>query len=294
MSLDNSVLIGQSLRLGAKAPLDAKTFIAIGQTYETLPDFLTAMQDKGYPGMRFIDGATIESEPRLMKLEWDTGNSEYIAVYDDSSKLYSGNGTPDPALGNEDDHYLDTVSLKLYWKSTSSGTWSEKVNFKSSFYIEADCAINVNVDVNAAPEATISGVSISEGSVCMLLRQTDRAENGLWVAGSTNWERHSEFNSASEILKTSVYIKGGSFNANKIYRLGEFSGGATKPVIGTSALWFFSDDFVSNGALQLTEDYESPGTNDTYGDLEVENDLSGNKTYKFKVKGTLLPVLMSF
>lgn len=98
----------------------------------------------------------------------------------------------------------------------------------------------------ATPGATLDGVTLTNPSRILLKDQTAPAQNGIyvWTGSAVALTRATDFDEWSETINASVYVSGGTVNANSTY----LSTSPQTGTIGTTAITFALTQKLSVGA----------------------------------------------
>ena len=117
-----------------------------------------------------------------------------------------------------------------------SSTVSDRIDgLSTSVAIKAPCRVATTAAITASGLQTIDGISLAVGDRVLRKNETTLANNGIWIASTTDWTRALDFNGARDATDgTLVSITDGTVNAGTAWRLD-----AVNPVtIGTTSLSF--------------------------------------------------------
>ena len=94
------------------------------------------------------------------------------------------------------------------------GVKLQELNFE--FTVTTKAATTANITLSG--EQTIDGVVISTGDIVLVKNQSTFANNGIYVASSSTWSRHSSLNSSSDYTSNFiVYVVSGSSNEKTLW-----------------------------------------------------------------------------
>lgn len=106
--------------------------------------------------------------------------------------------------------------------------------------INGDVALKASVraattaNITLSGLQTVDGVALASGDRVLVKNQTTSAENGIYIADTSNWQRSTDFNGSYDAVQgTLIPVFAGTANAGSIWKLDTSS-----PVIGTSSLSF--------------------------------------------------------
>ena len=102
----------------------------------------------------------------------------------------------------------------------SSTATSRLEGLVASVAIKAPCRVATTANITLSALQTIDGVALASGDRVLVKDQTDASENGIYVAGSGDWERALDFNGSLDAVGgTQVSVLSGSSNINTHWRV---------------------------------------------------------------------------
>jgi hypothetical protein len=129
--------------------------------------------------------------------------------------------------------YVDNLVMGLGWKDTCR------------------VATTANMTYPFSGLPTIDGVAVAMSDRVLVKDQTAPAQNGIWMASSSTWNRTTDADAETELLNASVWIAEGTVNADTAWVLTN-----NAPInVGTTGLtWVqFSGGGMVNGGAGLTK-----------------------------------------
>lgn len=133
--------------------------------------------------------------------------------------------------------------------------------------IKAPCAAATTAAITLSGLQTIDGVALTAGDRVLVKDQADTTTNGIYVAGSSTWQRASDFNGVRDVVSgTLVFVRAGTVNANQMWKVT-----ATDPVtVGDDAVTFdfaisFAGISISAFAQTLLDDANAAAFMTTLG-----------------------------
>lgn len=97
---------------------------------------------------------------------------------------------------------------------------------------------------------TVDGVALAEDDRVLVYGQTDSAENGIWVAATSAWERAKDFDGVTDwVTGTLIPVASGTINAGKIFRV------TSADPVADAAITFSSISFAdahANGSVTVS------------------------------------------
>lgn len=114
-----------------------------------------------------------------------------------------------------------TIALK---KGDQVAIYGHKIAASDDITIFGTKRLNwIDVDLATTEPITLSGEQTIDGtltsaSTVLVKDQGNRAENGVYVTGAGAWTRHSDADTAAELLDAAVFTNGGTTNINTAYR----------------------------------------------------------------------------
>ena len=198
-----------------------------------------------------------------------------------------------------------------YYEDATGKYWSFPFSQSTTSFSNALCATTANISLSGTQ--TIDGVSVSAGNIVLVKNQTNKAQNGIYIASSGSWTRSTELDVNAEFINwKTVYVSSGTINGDstwylivedafdfgtsdvlwevqrlKIYQNSTPSGAGSSSVINCVAqrnsTTFPTDYFIghSNGIARVQE--SSLGTSVAYSELFWEPAFQGsvNALYSF-------------
>ena len=198
-----------------------------------------------------------------------------------------------------------------YYEDTTGKYWSLPFSQSTTSFSNSLCATTENISLTGTQ--TIDGVAVSVGNIVLVKNQTNKAQNGIYVASSGSWTRSTELDVNAEFINwKTIYVSSGTINSDstwyldvedafdfgtsdvlwevqrlKIYQNSTPSGAGSSSVINCVAqrnsTTFPSDYFIghSNGIARIQE--SSLGTSVAYSELFWEPVFQGstNALYSF-------------
>ena len=198
-----------------------------------------------------------------------------------------------------------------YYEDATGKYWSLPFSQSTTSFSNALCATTEDIDLTGTQ--TIDGVAVSAGNIVLVKNQTNKAENGIYVASSGSWTRSTELDVNAEFINwKTVFVSSGTVNGDstwylvvedafdfgtsdvlwevqrlKIYQNSTPSGAGASSVINCVAqrnsTTFPTDYFIghSNGVARIQE--SSLGTSVAYSELFWEPVFQGsaNALYSF-------------
>lgn len=191
-----------------------------------------------------------------------------------------------------------------YYEDATGKYWSLPFSQSTTSFSNSLCATTGNIVLTGTQ--TIDGVSVSAGNVVLVKNQTNKAENGIYVASAGSWTRSTELNVNNEFINwKTVYVSSGNVNGDstwylvaedtfslgtsdvvwevqrlKIYQNSTPSGAGASSVVNCvvqrNSSSFPSDYFIghSNGVARIQE--SSLGTSVAYSELFWEPVFQGS------------------
>lgn len=113
---------------------------------------------------------------------------------------------------------------------------------------KAPCRVATTANITLSGLQTIDGIPLQEDDRVLVAKQTNAAENGIYLATSSFWSRAKDWNGARDAVKgTRVNITDGTANAGRVFRVT-----TDNPiVIGVTAVAFASGVAEGVGATAL-------------------------------------------
>ena len=198
-----------------------------------------------------------------------------------------------------------------YYEDATGKYWSLPFSQSTTSFSNALCATTANISLSGTQ--TIDGVSVSAGNIVLVKNQTNKTQNGIYIASSGSWTRSTELDVNAEFINwKTVYVSSGTINGDstwylivedafdfgtsdvlwevqrlKIYQNSTPSGAGSSSVINCVAqrnsTTFPTDYFIghSNGIARVQE--SSLGTSVAYSELFWEPAFQGsvNALYSF-------------
>jgi hypothetical protein len=209
------------------------------------------------------------------------------------------------------DHQAFITHTAKYYEDATGKFWSLPFSQSTASFSNALCATTEDIDLTGIQ--TIDGVAVSAGNIVLVKNQTNKAENGIYVASAGSWTRSTELDVNAEFINwKTVYASSGTVNGDstwylvvedafdfgtsdvlwevqrlKIYQNSTPSGAGSSSVINCVAqrnsTTFPTDYFIghSNGVARVQE--SSLGTSVAYSELFWEPVFQGsaNALYSF-------------
>jgi hypothetical protein len=124
--------------------------------------------------------------------------------------------------------------------------------FANLMRIYAPAPFALGADDNVT-ERTIDGVPVRAGMRILVKDQTVLAQNGIYVASETEWQRASDMNQSSELKRaTRVFVEGGYTNSNLAYLLNINSSIPTREIaIDVTPITFGIDENLSSAGTRF-------------------------------------------
>lgn len=139
---------------------------------------------------------------------------------------------------------------------TSTST-DRRFGVTSSAAIKVPCKAATTANITLSGEQTIDGVSCVTDDRVLVKDQTDSVDNGIWVVGTSTWQRSKDFDGSYDIVKgTIVHVHSGTTNANTFWKIST----ADPITIGTTSISFqlsLTSPNVSSFAQTLLDDTTS-------------------------------------
>ena len=198
-----------------------------------------------------------------------------------------------------------------YYENATGKYWALPFSQSTTSFSNALCATTTNISLTGTQ--TIDGIAVSAGNIVLVKNQTNKAENGIYVASSGSWSRSTELDVNAEFINwKTVYVSSGTINGDstwylvvedafnfgtsdvvwevqrlKIYQNSTPSGAGSSSVINCvvqrNSTTFPADYFIghSNGIARVQE--SSLGTSVAYSELFWEPVFQGsaNTLYSF-------------
>lgn len=109
-----------------------------------------------------------------------------------------------------------------------------RLGVSGSAAFKAPCVAATTANITLEGLQTIDGVVVVADDRVLVKNQTAGADNGIYVADTSSWERAVDFDGPRDVVKgTLVLVVGGTVNGSTVFQLTTAS-----PVIGTSSLTF--------------------------------------------------------
>lgn len=191
-----------------------------------------------------------------------------------------------------------------YIEDATGKYWSLPFSQSASSYSDALCATTENISLSGIQ--VIDGITLSAGNIVLVKNQTNKSENGIYVAASGSWSRSTELDVNAEFINwKTVYVSSGTVNGDstwylevddafnfgtsdvvwnaqriKIYQNSTPSGAGSSSVINCvsqrNITTFPADYFIghSNGIARVQE--SSLGTTTAYSELFWEPAYQGS------------------
>lgn len=138
----------------------------------------------------------------------------------DTAKLkYSPDGTVVKTVATED--FVTAAITTSLSQSLAERLW------------KTPCKTVSTTNISLAGDQTISGVSVTAGDRVLVVGQTNKNENGIYIVGPT-WSRSSDFDNPSEINGAGVSVSTGDYADTLWYQTGDLTG----TVIGSQLIDF--------------------------------------------------------
>ena len=150
-----------------------------------------------------------------------TGNNTYISqkTSEEVKGIYqikSGEYQKNILWWNDYDLYL-THSAKFI-QTTTSEYWEFALTDSDASF--TDCHASTNANVSLSGLSAIDGYTPTAGNRILVKNQTDKTENGIYVAASGAWSRSTDFDTSSEYVNyKKVSISNGTLYANSTWFL---------------------------------------------------------------------------
>ena len=102
------------------------------------------------------------------------------------------------------------------------------------FTVTAKVTTTANISLSGAQ--TIDGVSVVAGNVVLVKNQSTASQNGVYIASSGSWSRHSSLDSSSDYNQNFVvYVESGTSNEKTLW-IGAVT--STSFALGSTSLYF--------------------------------------------------------
>jgi hypothetical protein len=109
---------------------------------------------------------------------------------------------------------------------------------------KASAVAATTANITLSGTQTIDGVSVIAGDRVLVKDQTAPAENGIYVAAASTWDRSSDANTWDELVSAFVFVEGGTANADSGWTCTSAAGGT----LGVTAVTWVQ----FSGAGQIT------------------------------------------
>ena len=105
-----------------------------------------------------------------------------------------------------------------YYEDATGKYWSLPFSQSTTSFSNALCATTTNISLTGTQ--TIDGVAVSAGNIVLVKNQTNKAENGIYVASSGSWSRSTELDVNAEFINwKTVYVSSGTVNGDSTWYL---------------------------------------------------------------------------
>jgi hypothetical protein len=128
----------------------------------------------------------------VAKLSLSTGSFDFSSG---DATVSANSPTADAHVATK--QYVDSIAQGLHWKDS------------------ARVATTGNITLSGTQ--TIDGIAVVAGDRILVKGQTDKTENGLYVADSGSWSRASDMDASSEFSGSAIFIQEGTANADSGY-----------------------------------------------------------------------------
>jgi len=237
---------------------------------------------------------------------WQALNEEAITSLTVTAPLSSTGGkTPQisiPAATSSQDGYMSSTDKAKLDNATSSATAntlifrdsngrakvadpSDNSDIATKGYVDSVAqGLDPKSSVRAATTAaagnitlsglqTIDGVSLTNGDRVLVKNQTNAAENGIYVASSSNWTRASDADSWDELVSAFVFVEEGTLNADTSWVCTVDRGGTLGSTAVTWTQFAGPGTYTAGDALQLSGTQFNVLYDDTTIGKNVDNEL---------------------
>jgi len=284
---------------------------------------LSAIEEVSTQKTTFVAGETDDVTIQRVLYVGAIGTSTKGLYYGDFSQLSQIFNEPvkgiywikDGAYKNNiiwwNDYQAFITHTAKYYEDATGKYWSLPFSQSTTSFSNALCATTEDIDLTGTQ--TIDGVAVSAGNIVLVKNQTNKAENGIYVASSGSWTRSTELDVNAEFINwKTVYVSSGTVNGDstwylvvedafnfgtsdvvwevqrlKIYQNSTPSGAGASSVINCVAqrnsTTFPTDYFIghSDGIARIQE--SSLGTSVAYSELFWEPVFQGsaNALYSF-------------
>ncbi len=104
----------------------------------------------------------------------------------------------------------------------------------TSVAVKAPVRVATTANITLSGLQTIDGVTVSEGDSVLVKDQSSSANNGIYYASSTAWDRREDLDDSRDVVSgTVVYVRSGTINGSNWFQA---TVAATPPVIGTTGI----------------------------------------------------------
>lgn len=141
----------------------------------------------------------------------------------------------------------------------------------ASLAMKQPVKVATTANITLSGEQTIDGVAVVAGDRVLVKDQSNGVDNGIWVCGTSTWQRAKDWNGARDVVRgTRVRVNEGSTSSNQDY----FLATADPVVVGTTSISFTS---------QSLDDFDAVSPMTTLGDIIYHDGagadrLAGNTT----------------
>lgn len=105
-----------------------------------------------------------------------------------------------------------------YYEDATGKYWSLPFSQSTTSFSNALCA--TTEDIALTGTQTIDGVAVSAGNIVLVKNQTNKAENGIYVASAGSWTRSTELDVNAEFINwKTVYVSSGTINGDSTWYL---------------------------------------------------------------------------
>jgi hypothetical protein len=105
-----------------------------------------------------------------------------------------------------------------YYEDATGKYWSLPFSQSTTSFSNALCATTGNISLTGTQ--TIDGVSVSAGNIVLVKNQTNKAQNGIYIASSGSWTRSTELDINAEFINwKTVYVSSGTVNSDSTWYL---------------------------------------------------------------------------
>ena len=218
------------------------------------------------------DPLSSATEIKLLTLERDT------TVTENSSNLVTSGAVYETKKSLSGDISASNTRIKAL-EDSKFNEYSNKV-FSRFSPVENKIDLVATENITLYGEQTIDSVLAAAGMLILVIGQTDKTKNGVWVASSTNWVRNQgtiDYSTFESIENKLFVIKNGETYKNYVF----YSPNTNSGSLGTEEVEFVN--FVKF-ATQLLKD-ESVTSDKLASDLTLKGETKG--TFKGTLTGNV-------